>query len=165
MDLKLSDEQKLLQSTAAQFVKRELLAREGQYLKQQELFLAPGDPARRQLDPALRRQLVASAQRVGLWALDLPESAGGSGLGALGRVLIYREFGRTVVPFGPAIIPAVMAKSEYAEDLLSDTKKLAVAFDQVHKSGSLDGITSRYRPASDGYAISRTEIDIYESPA
>ena len=165
MDLKLSDEEKLLQSTAAQFVKRELLAREGQYLKQQELFLPPGDPTRRQLDPALRRELVASAQQVGLWALDLPESAGGSALGALGRVLIYREFGRTVVPFGPAIIPSVLAKSEYAKDLLSDTMTLSVGFDQLNKSGSLDGITSRYRPMSDGYAISRTEIDIYQPTA
>ena len=165
MDLKLSDEEKLLQSTAAQFVKRELLAREGQYLKQQELFLPPGDPTRRQLDPVLRRELVASAQQVGLWALDLPESAGGSALGALGRVLIYREFGRTVVPFGPAIIPSVLAKSEYAKDLLSDTMTLSVGFDQLNKSGSLDGITSRYRPMSDGYAISRTEIDIYQPTA
>jgi acyl-CoA dehydrogenase len=165
MDLKLSDEEKLLQSTAAQFVKRELLAREGQYLKQQELFLAPGDPARRQLDAALRKQLIASAQKVGLWALELPESAGGSGIGALGRVLIYREFGRTVLPFAPAIIPDVMAKTEYAEELVSDTIALSLAFDQLHKSGSLDGITSRYRPVSDGYAISRTEIDVYQPTA
>jgi acyl-CoA dehydrogenase len=165
MDLKLSDEEKLLQSTAAQFVKRELLAREGQYLKQQELFLAPGDPARRQLDAALRKQLIASAQKVGLWALELPESAGGSGIGALGRVLIYREFGRTVLPFAPAIIPDVMAKTEYAEELVSDTIALSLAFDQLHKSGSLDGITSRYRPVSDGYAISRTETDVYQPTA
>ena len=46
MDFKLTEEQKLIQNTAAQFVKRELLSREGAYLKQEELFLPPGDPPR-----------------------------------------------------------------------------------------------------------------------
>ena len=38
MDFKLTEEQKLIRNTAAQFVQRELLPREGAYLKQEELF-------------------------------------------------------------------------------------------------------------------------------
>ena len=41
MDFKLTEEQKLIRNTAAQFVQRELLPREGAYLKQEELFLPP----------------------------------------------------------------------------------------------------------------------------
>src|SRR5207245_10474351 len=99
MDFKLTEEQKLIRSTAAQFVQRELLPREGAYLKQEELFLPPGDPPRRELDPDTREVLVRRARQVGLWALELPESAGGSGMGVMARVLIYREFGRQILPF------------------------------------------------------------------
>ena len=55
MDFKLTEEQKLIRNTAAQFVQRELLPREGAYLKQEELFLPPGDPPRRELDPRYSR--------------------------------------------------------------------------------------------------------------
>ena len=51
MDLKLTEEERLIQSTAAQFVKKELLTREVDYLRQQEVFSPPGDPLRRRLDP------------------------------------------------------------------------------------------------------------------
>ena len=95
MDFKLTEEQKLIQNTAAQFVKRELLPREGAYLKQEELFLPPGDPPRRELDHDTREGLVRRARQAGLWALELPESAGGSAMSMMARVLIQREFGRT----------------------------------------------------------------------
>ncbi len=60
MDLKLTEEQKLIQNTAAQFVQRELLPREGAYLKQEELFLPPGDPPPRELDPEIREGSCAA---------------------------------------------------------------------------------------------------------
>ena len=40
MDFKLTDEEKLVQSTAAQFVKKELLTREGDYLRQTGILSA-----------------------------------------------------------------------------------------------------------------------------
>ena len=42
MDLKLTDEEKLIKETAAQFVDKELVSREVAYLKQAEPFLPPG---------------------------------------------------------------------------------------------------------------------------
>ncbi|HSE89914.1 MAG TPA: hypothetical protein VLJ79_27135, partial [Candidatus Binatia bacterium] len=65
MDFKLTEEQKLIQNTAAQFVMRELLPREGAFLKQEELFLLPGDPPRRELDPDIREVLVRRARQAG----------------------------------------------------------------------------------------------------
>ena len=113
MDFKLTEEQKLIQNTAAQFVQRELLPREGAYLKQEELFLPPGDPPRRELDPDIREVLVRRARQVGLWALELPESAGGSAMSIMARVLIQREFGRTILPFEPLCVPALMAENNH----------------------------------------------------
>ena len=164
MDFKLTEEEKLVQSTAAQFVKKELLTREGDYLRQKELFLPPGDPPRRQLDPHVHQTLVSVAQRLGLWTLELPESSG-EPIGYLARVLVYREFGRTVLPFQPACVPALLAKTEFAKELADGKLSLSLAFDQIHKTGTLDGITIRYRPGSGGCSISNGAFTIYDPSA
>jgi acyl-CoA dehydrogenase len=160
MNFKLSEEQKLIQNTAAQFVKRELLSREGAYLKQEELFLPPGDPPRRGLDSDIRQVLLRLARQVGLWALELPESAGGSAMSAMARVLIHREFGRTILPFEPLCIPALMANSMHVQDILDDKLTLVFAFDEVHKAGTLQSIRTRYREIAGGYLLSNASIDV-----
>jgi alkylation response protein AidB-like acyl-CoA dehydrogenase len=164
MDFRLTEEEKLIQSTAAQFVKKELLTREGDYLRQRELFLPPGDPPRRQIDAQVQQTLVSIAQRLGLWTPELPES-GAEPIGYLARVLVYREFGRTILPFEPACAPALLAKTDFAKDLAAGNLSVALAFDQIHKSGALDGINTRYRPGSGGFSISNSEITIYNPSA
>jgi len=42
MDFRLTEEEKLIRDTAAQFVQRELVTRERDFLRQEELFLPPG---------------------------------------------------------------------------------------------------------------------------
>ncbi|MBI2534064.1 MAG: acyl-CoA dehydrogenase, partial [Deltaproteobacteria bacterium] len=44
MEFKFTEEEKLIRDTAAQFVQRELVARERDFLRQEELFLPPGAP-------------------------------------------------------------------------------------------------------------------------
>src|SRR5215470_2461352 len=99
MDLRLSEEENLIQRTAARFVDQELLTREGAFLKQKALFLPPGAPKRRELDADTRKALVQSAKQVGLWALEFSEDSETPATSAVARVLIYREFGRTILPF------------------------------------------------------------------
>lgn len=164
MDFTLSEEEKLIQSAAAQFVRKELLTREGDYLRQRELFLPPGDPPRRQLDAAAQQTLTGIAQRLGLWTVELPES-GAEPIGYLARVLVYREFGRSILPFAPACAPALLAKTDFAKDLGAGKLSLALAFDQIHKTGTLDAISTRYRPGASGFSISNSEITIYNPSA
>ena len=151
MDFKLTEEEKLIQGTAVQFVKKELLTREGDYLRQREHFLPPGDPPRRRLGADIHRTLTSIAQRLGLWTLELPES-GAEPIGYLARVLVYREFGRSILPFEPACAPALLAKTDFAKDLQAGKCSLALAFDQIHKTGTLDGISTRYRPGAAGFS-------------
>jgi alkylation response protein AidB-like acyl-CoA dehydrogenase len=165
MDFRLSEEEKLIQSTAAQFVDRELIAREGAYLKQQELFLPPGDPPKRVLDPQIRATLTNLAKRIGLWALELPAEAMGAGLGALSRVLIYREFGRTILPFEPTCIPAALVNSSSVKAIAEGELSASLALDQVHKTGNLTGIETRYRQMPDGYVLSNSRIDVIDPKA
>jgi acyl-CoA dehydrogenase len=165
MDLKLTEEQKLIKNTAAQFVERELLTREGAYLKQKELFLPPGDPERRELDSEIREMLGKRAREIGLWALELPESVGGSAMSAVARVLIFREFGRTILPFEPAHAPALLAESRYARALAEGGLRLFIAFDQVHKTGTLNEVQSRFREDTDGFLLSDSQIDVRDPAA
>src|SRR5207245_1875305 len=165
MDFRLTEEQKLIRNTAAQFVQRELLPREGAYLKQEELFLPPGDPPRRELDPDTREVLVRRARQVGLWALERPESACGSGMGMMARVLRYREFGRTILPFEPLSVPALMAENNHANEIVDGKLALGFAFDEVHKTGTLQSIRTRYREITGGYLLSNATLDVIDPDA
>ena len=160
MDLRLSEEERLIRDTAAQFVARELMSQEGSFLKQKEPFLPPGDAPRRDLDGDVRKSLIEKAKRVGLWALDLPEEVGGSRVGQVARLLIYREFGRTALPFEPPSIPAVVAGSPYARRLASGELSLALAFDEVHKTGGLSEIRASYRRSPEGYDLYSDGMDV-----
>src|SRR5689334_17776266 len=145
MDLRLTEEEKLIQKTAAQFVDKELLARENAYLKQPELFLPPGDPATRDLDADTRRTLRNLARQAGLWSLDVSEDNDQSQATSVAKILIYREFGRSILPFQPAFIPAVIARTPYVKPLEEGTLSLSLAFDQIHKTGTLRSIETRFR--------------------
>jgi acyl-CoA dehydrogenase len=160
MDLKLTEEEKLIKDTAAQFVDRELVAREGAYLRQARPFLPPGDPVRRALEPGIRDELVRRARQIGLWTLELPQPMGGAALGAVARVLIHREFGRTVIPFRPVAIPAFMYETAYGERLADGSLSLALAFDEAHKTGELSRLRTLYRQEADGCTLRDSSISV-----
>lgn len=156
----MSEEERLIRDTAAQFVAKELMSQEGSFLKQKEPFLPPGDPPRRDMDADIRKSLIEKAQRVGLWGLDLAEEVGGSRAGQVARVLIYREFGRTALPFEPPSIPAVVSGSPYARRLARGELSLSLAFDEVHKTGGLSEIRASCRRGPDGYDLYSDGMDI-----
>jgi acyl-CoA dehydrogenase len=160
MDLKLTEEQKLIKETAAQFVDRQLVAREGAYLRQGQPFLPPGDPARRDLEPETRDELIQRARQIGLWTLEVPPRMGGSALGAVARVLIHREFGRTVLPFRPVAIPAFMYESAYGQRLADGSLSLALAFDEAHKTGELSQLRTLYRQEADGCTLRDSSVSV-----
>jgi len=165
MDLKLSEEEKLVKKTAAEFVDRELIAREGDYLKQTEPFLPPGAPARRELNSGVKADLIQRARAVGLWCLELPEAFGGSVMSAVTRVLIHREFGRSVLPFGPVTIPAFMFETKYGQQLAAGDLSLSLAFDAAHKTGDFTLLKNLYRQELDGAVLQNALIDVFAPAA
>jgi acyl-CoA dehydrogenase len=142
-----------------------LVTREGGYLRQKELFLPPGDPPRRDLDPAERADLGERARQIGLFALDLPESTGAASLSRVARVLIYREFGRTILPFEPVCAPALLRDSEYARPASQGNLSVALAFGEAHKTGSVAGVTARFRPAAGGYELGNAAVSVMDPAA
>lgn len=83
MDFALSEEQKLLVTTARRFVEAELLPLE----KDLE--------ASGHLDPKTARAITDKSLSLGLYALNIPEEYGGGGLSAVDNVLVEEEFGHT----------------------------------------------------------------------
>jgi len=165
MNLQLSEEEKLIKETAAQFVDKELIAREGEFLKQRESFLPPGAPARRELDPNIENELARKAREIGMWTLTLPEALGGSALGAVAQVLIHREFGRTVLPFAPPTIPAFMFETKYGKRLADGDLTLSLAFDEAHKTGTLNQLRTLYRQEPEGVILQDSRIDVLDPDA
>ena len=160
MDLRLSEEERLIKETTAQFVERELIAREGEHLRQTQPFLPPGDPARRDLDPQFRSELTSRARQAGLWNIELPQAMGGSPVSNVARVLIQREFGRSVLPFRPPTIPQFMFESVYGQRLADGELTLALAFDEAHKTGELSGLQTLYRLEPDGCVLRDSSISV-----
>lgn len=165
MDLKLSEDERLIQKTAAEFVDRELIAREGAYLRQPAPFLPPGAPALRQLDPDTRRELGERARQVGLWCLGVPEPLGGSPMSAVARALIHREFGRSILPFRPVSIPDFLFATKYRERLADGSLALALAFGEAHKTGDLSYTQALYREEPDGCIVRDTSIFVSDPGA
>jgi acyl-CoA dehydrogenase len=165
MDLKLSEEELLIKQSAATFVDRELIAREGAFLKQSEPFLPPGAPVRRELDAAIKAELAQKARAQGLWCLELPEAFGGSTMSALTRVLIHREFGRSILPFRPVTIPPFMFETKYAQQLADGTLSLSLAFDEAHKSGNLTQLRTLFRQEPEGAILQDCRVDIFDCHA
>ncbi|HET7841912.1 MAG TPA: acyl-CoA dehydrogenase family protein [Terriglobia bacterium] len=165
MDLKLTEEERLIKNRAAQFVDRELISREGDYLRQYARFLPAGAPARRRLQPAVSKELAERARQAGLWCLEVPEKLGGSPLSVVARVLVHREFGRAILPFRPVSIPAFLFDTPYGEKLASGEISLALAFEEAHKTGELSALQILYRQEPDGTTLRDSSIFVSNSGA
>lgn len=92
MDFTLSSEERMIQQTVREFVRRELIPLEGDVLRNER----EGRPG---LDPEQSRELQAKAKRLGFWGINTPEEYGGANLGAVATCLTHMEMGRTFVPF------------------------------------------------------------------
>lgn len=92
MDFTLTDEQKMIQRTVRDFVKKELMPYEQQVLKNER----EGRPgmSREEID-----RLQQKAKNAGFWGINTPEEYGGADLGPVMTALIQMELGRTFVPF------------------------------------------------------------------
>ncbi len=92
MDFTLAPEEKLIQQTVRDFVRRELMPLEGDVLRNER----EGRPG---LEPEQVRALQTKARDLGFWGINTPEEYGGANLGSVATCLTLIELGRTFVPF------------------------------------------------------------------
>jgi acyl-CoA dehydrogenase len=95
MDFELSEELKMIQSLARDFVDEQLKPLERDILGR----AADLSDSRTYLPAETEAALIQKVRDMGLWGIGVPEELGGPGLSALGVCLVEEELGRTVVPF------------------------------------------------------------------
>ncbi len=93
MDFEIPEELKMVQTTARDFVKKELIPLEREILGRE-----PTD-ARVTLPDEERERLTQTAKKMGFWSLNVPEELGGLDLPVLGLCLVEEELAKTIVPF------------------------------------------------------------------
>ncbi len=95
MDFELSEELKMIQSLARDFVNVQLKPLERDLMGR----AADLSDARMFLAEETEEKLVKMAQETGLWGANIPEELGGVGLSTLGNCLVEEELAQTVIPF------------------------------------------------------------------
>ena len=90
---KVSEEHEMLRDLVKKFVRNELMPLEKNILDR----FASGQPAA--LRDEENQKLFKQCKDLGLWALDVPEEAGGANLPAVALVGVNEELGYTCVPF------------------------------------------------------------------
>ncbi|MED4635878.1 acyl-CoA/acyl-ACP dehydrogenase [Peribacillus frigoritolerans] len=92
MDLRLSDEQKMVQKTIRKFVENELIPLENKVLRNE----MAGKPS---LPEGTLKDLQEKAKKAGFWGINTPEEFGGADLGQLMMAIVLMEVSKTFVPF------------------------------------------------------------------
>lgn len=161
MNLRLSEEERLIKETVSRFVKAEVLPLELQFLKQKEPFPPPGDPPARDLAPELRNVLVEKAKASGIWSINLPDESGEAHLSQVGRVIIYRELGATIVPFEPLAVSRMLAGCTVYKDIATGEETVALVMGEIHKTGDPSEIRAVFERHSQGYRLAARGLSFF----
>ncbi len=92
MDLRLSEEQKMVQQTIRKFVETELIPLENEVLRNERA----GKPG---ISKEKLRELQLKAKEFGFWGINTPTEYGGADLGQMMMAIVAMEVAKTFVPF------------------------------------------------------------------
>jgi acyl-CoA dehydrogenase len=165
MDFELSEEHRMIQSLARDFVTEQLRPLERELLGR----AADLSDARAALSPEKEAALVSMVSGMGLWNIGVPEELGGAGLDNLGVCLVEEELAQTVVPFrfgdvSPLLFECTPAQREqYLDPALGGEKRalLAVIGPDEPSRRSLDAVTAA--PENGGYRLDGTKVSFSRS--
>jgi len=160
MDFELSEEHKMIQSLARDFVTEQLRPLERDLLGR----AADLSDAAAVLPPEKEAALAHMVEGMGLWNIGVPEELGGAGLDNLGVCLVEEELAQTVVPFrfgdvSPLLFECTPAQRQtYLAPVLGGEKRalLAVIGPDDPSRKSLDAVTAA--PENGGYRLKGTKV-------
>lgn len=92
MEFTLNEEQKMVQQTVREFVQRELIPLESDFLRNER-------EGREGISKEQLQELQNKAKKIGFWGINTPKKYGGAELGAVLTTLINIELGKTIIPF------------------------------------------------------------------
>lgn len=136
MDFELTEELKMIQSLARDFVNERLKPLERDILGR----AADLSDAREYLPEEKEVELAKVAKEVGLWGIGVPVELGGAGLDALAVCLVEEELAQTVVPFHLGDVTPILfdcnagQRKEFLQPALDDKKKPYLALVESESS-------------------------------
>jgi len=151
MDFRLPDEIEQLRLTIRAFVDEQVLPREM-------------DIERDNLVP---KEIIDGAAELGLFGATIPEAYGGSGLSALGRVIVHQELGRTglgsicsivgvhtgIGTVGLVRMGSEALKQRYLPDLAAGRKLAAYAITEPDTGSDVAGVKTRAERRGDRWVL------------
>src|SRR5690625_6394270 len=117
MQLRLTKEQKMGQTTIRKFVEKEVIPLENEVLRNER----EGKPS---LSEEKLTELQLKAKKAGFWGINTPEAHGGADIGQMMLAIVAMEVSKTFVPFqfgGAADNILYYGNEEQKEKYLSQT--------------------------------------------
>lgn len=162
MGFQLSEEHQMLKDLVAKFVDNELMPLERAVLDRDMKGQSVG------LTDAEQEPLLRKCKELGLWALDVPEAAGGADLPAVALMAMNEELGRTCVPFtfppdSPNLHMLLATASpeqrvKYLEPYARGETVSAIAISEPGAGGDPAGMTTRAIRVAGGWKIDGRKI-------
>ena len=166
---KVSEEHGMLRDLVKKFVRNELMPLEKNILDR----FAAGQPAA--LSDEENQKLFKQCKELGLWALDVPEEAGGANLPAVALVGVNEELGYTAVPFTfPPDSPNLHMmlatvtpeqRKKYLEPYAAGETTSAIAISEPGAGGDPAGMKTRAVKDGDHWVINGRKIWISNARA
>jgi acyl-CoA dehydrogenase len=157
-----SEEHMMLRDLVKKFVRNELMPLEKNLLAR----FASGQPAA--LSDEENQELFKQCKELGLWALDVPEEAGGANLPAVALVGVNEELGYTAVPFTfPPDSPNLHMmlatvtpeqRKKYLEPYAAGETTSAIAISEPGAGGDPAGMKTRAVKDGDHWLINGRKI-------
>lgn len=120
MDFSISEENMMLKEAMREFVKRELVPLEKDFLdREMKMHAVPG--------PLLTKEendrLLSESEKLGFWGLEVEEKFGGQGLGMLEKTLVMEELCKSFVGFYGFSLPPDAPNLYYLHDCCKDNQR------------------------------------------
>ncbi len=154
MDFTFSDDADMVRQTAHEFVRRDLLPQEPQFLNSK-------DPAER---AAIVEAATASLKEMGLYSAGVPEAFGGGGLGPIETCLIADELGQTIIPVQWGELTPILyecsdtQKPVYLAPVVEGSKSYAVAFKEPAPFADPAKMATTAQQSDAGWILNGTKV-------
>ncbi|MDO8688221.1 MAG: acyl-CoA dehydrogenase family protein [Dehalococcoidales bacterium] len=165
MDFELSEDMKMIQSLARDFVTEQLKPLERDLMGR----AADLSDARMFLDEAAEVKLIKMAQDTGLWGASIPEILGGVGLDTLGNCLVEEELAQTVIPFNFGDVTPLLfdcndqQKANYLLPVLNRHKQAYLALIEPEKGADISTMKVRAEKVNGDYLLNGEKVSFSRS--
>ena len=160
MDFELSEELKMIQSLARDFVEGQLKPLEREILGRSVDL----SDARVYLPAEKEAELVKKVREMGLWGVGIPEELGGVGLSTLGVCLVEEELARTIIPFHFGDVTPILfdcskeQREKFLLPAINDDKRPYLALMENGASADLSGLNMPARKVNGHYLLNGKKL-------